>query len=528
MINSYYIYGGKIHTMCELGRVDSMLIVGERIAAVGEADEIAPYLPAGTETIDLGGRAVVPGFHDSHIHLLKYATTRKQIDLVHVETIEEALKVIKEVADRTKPGEWILGRGWDRSVWREFPTKEQLDSVTNKHPVMLVSKCGHSVWVNSTALSIAGINKETAAPEGGSILRDIYGEPTGVLLDKASSLVWTVAPQLTAEFVYNALAECIPLLWSMGITCVHTPEQSGLFGLVRKLRIDKDLPIRVAFMPPLSDLAMLESFGIRQDYGDDWVWTSQIKMFKDGSLGAKTALLSESYLSDARNHGLEVMNEQEMTDKVRQSVLAGYGTAVHAIGDRAVSETLNSIESCRTESITAGVRHRIEHAQYIRAEDIDRFRRLGVIASVQPSHIVADRYMSDRDLGDFSQRAFPLASLEKSGALLAFGSDAPVDSPDPIYGIHCAVNRCAPGEPEEAAWYPAERISVESDLKAYTRNAAVACGKENLIGELAEGKYADFVILSMDPLNIDEKEITSLEVEAVCLGGRFVYGPDWA
>ncbi len=526
-MGNYYVHGGKIHTLSQAGAVEAMLVIGERIAMVGNGNDIEPYLPPHTQKIDLNGRTVFPGFHDSHIHLMKYALSRKQIDLMGVKTVEEALNVIKAAAKKTRPGEWIVGRGWDKSLWVKFPTRQQLDSVSSDNPVILSSKCGHSIWVNSAALKIAGIDRETIAPEGGAILKDTHGEPTGILQDKASRLVRVFVPQATSDFVFEATAECIPHLWNMGITCVHSPDQASLFGVARRLRLERGLPLRVAFMPPVDVLSLLESFELAQGYGDDWVWAAQVKLFKDGSLGASTALLFEPYEHQPDNWGLEVIPDEEMVTKVRQCINAGYGVGVHAIGDKAVSKILDILESCRDESLRAGVRHRVEHAQYILSGDIRRFDRLRVIASIQPSHIVADRYMSDRELGDRSRIAFPLESLLESHALLAFGSDAPVDTPDPIYGIHCAVNRNSPGEPQDESWYPAERISVEHAVRAYTRDAAFAAGKEDVIGDLSEGKYADFVVLSSDLLTIDTRDITSAKIEAVCIGGEFVVPPKW-
>ncbi len=522
---NYYIYGGKIHTMSHAGAVEAMLVLGDRVAMVGTKDQVEPYLPPNTEKIDLKGRAVFPGFHDCHIHLAMYSVARKRINLMGVGTIEEALEIIKDAASRAKPGEWIVGRGWDKSLWARFPTKEQLDSVAPDNPVILSSKCGHSTWVNSAALKIAGVDKDTEAPPGGAILKDENGELSGILQDTASRLVWAHVPQDTPEFIFDAVADCIPHLWGMGLTCVHAPDPSTTFGMVRRLRLEKDLPLRVAFMPPIADMPLVESFGLRQGYGDDWVWTAQVKMFKDGSLGASTALMFEPYDHRPDTAGLEVLTNEELEAHVRRCIAAGYGVGVHAIGDKAVALTLDVLEACRAESIQAGVRHRIEHAQYIRPEDVQRFNQLQVIASIQPPHITADRYMSDRELGSRSEIAFPLVSLLEADVVLAFGSDAPVDTPDPIYGIHCAVNRKLQGDAE--AWYPAQRISVYDAVKGYTKDAAYAAGKEDVIGDLSQGKLADFVILSEDLFAIDPEDIASVKVEAVCIGGSFVVQPEW-
>ena len=513
--------------MSENGVVDGMLVVGDRVLAVGDADRLRTNLPPRVQMVDLKGRAVFPGFHDCHIHFLKLAVSRKQINLMGLATVDDALKVVAEAAAKVKPGAWLVGRGWDKSLWHEFPTRYMLDAVAPDVPVCLTSKCGHAIWVNSKALQVCGINRSTPVPEGGAILKDEDGEPTGILMDRASALVRQFIAQPTPDFLFEAAAELIPELWKMGITCIHAPDQIELFGIARKLRLERDLPMRVALMPPIADLRYLSSLGIHQGYGDDWVWTAQVKMFKDGALGSSTALLFEPYEHLPGYCGLDVMPLPEMTEKVGECIRAGYGVAVHAIGDRAVSETLDVIQCYAEQSRRLGLRHRIEHAQMVHPKDGPRFRGLDVIASVQPSHVVADRYMADREWGSRSNRAYPFKQLLDYGVRLAFGSDAPVDTPDPIYGLYCAINRNLPGEPEALMWHPKERIPVAEAVAAYTRNAAFAAGKESVIGDLSPGKYADFVVLSQDLFSGSPSSIASTKVSAVAIGGRFVVEPDW-
>jgi len=505
-----------------------MLVVGDKVRCVGSEDEVRKYLPWNVKHIDLKGRAVFPGFHDCHNHFLMYAVSLKQVNLMGVPTLEEGLKLIKKAADEARThGEWIVGSGWDKSLWIHFPNRHQLDSVTGDIPTFLSSKDGHSTWVNSKALEIAGITRSSEAPPGGAILKDEAGEPTGILQDEASELVGRCVPKPSQEFLYEALEACIPHVWKMGITCVHAPDAIELFGMMRNLRLQKDLPLRLAMMPAISELTRLACMGIAQGYGDDWAWMAQVKMFKDGSLGSSTAYLYEPYEGMPDYFGLEVMTDEEIKSQVRACVEAGYGVAIHAIGDKAVAGTLDGIESSLKESRRKGIRHRIEHAQMIHPRDIPRFKELGVIASVQPAHAVADRYMADREWGERSVRAYPFGQLVTAGAMMAFGSDAPVDTPDPIYGIHCAVNRNLPGEPDSKSWHPSEKTTVETAVTAYTRNAAFAAGKENVIGDLAPGKYADFVILSRDIMDLPVSNISSVEVQAVSIGGQFVVHPEW-
>ena len=522
-----YIHGGKIHTMCQAGIVDAMLIVDDRILAVGRGDEINPGSRSKVEMIDLRGKTVFPGFHDSHIHFLMYAVSRKRIDLINVPTVDEGLAFVAKAVEKAEPGEWIVGRGWDKGLWVDFPTRQQLDSVAPNNPVWLSSKCGHSTWVNSQVLKMAGIDGKTTSPEGGFIYKDERGEPTGILQDMAIWLAQGLVPQPTPDFVYKAAVDCIPHLWGMGITCIHAPDEMELFDMGKRLRLENDLPLRIALMPSVDILPHLKSFGLKQGYGDDWVWTAQVKMFKDGSLGASTALLSEPYEHRPDTSGLEIIPQKEMIQTVSKCVDAGYGVAVHAVGDEAVSRTLDAVASSWEQSNKLDIRHRIEHAQYIQKQDILRFGKLNVTASVQPSHIVADSHMSDRELGARSNMAFPLVRLLGAGTNLAFGSDAPVDTPDPIYGTYCAVNRHSLGESEGDAWYPEERVSILDAIKAYTKGAAFTVKKESDLGELSKGRLADFVVLSDDLLSMHPEDLCSVKVEAVCIGGRFVMEPRW-
>jgi len=524
-VGAYLLYGGNIHTMAREGVVEAMLVVGEKVQAVGEENEVRPVTPHNVEEVNLKGRAVFPGFHDAHIHFLQYALGLKRVNLHGVPTLEEGLKLIEAAVKKAKPGSWVVGAGWDKSLWRRFPTRHELDAVSGDIPVVLRSKDGHSIWVNGKALEIARVTRDTPTPEGGAILRDADGEPIGILQDAAEELVWRFVPRETEEERLQACAQAIPNLWKMGITCVHAPDEVELFEIARRIRDKCDVPFRFALMPPISALSVLSAFEIGQGYGDDWVWTAQIKMFKDGSLGSSTALLFEPYEHIPGYCGVEVTSDEELMENVRKCIEAGYGAAVHAIGDKAVARTLDILEAHLSQSRLRGIRHRIEHTQMVRPQDVPRFSKMGVIASVQPAHVVADRYMAEREWGARSRMAYPFGQLKKSGTLLVFGSDAPVEIPDPIFGLYCAVNRSLPGEGADKEWHPDEKLSVEDSIAAYTHNAAYAVGRENVLGELVPGKYADFVILSQDPTKVHPYDIARIEVEALAIAGRFVIEP---
>jgi len=504
-----------------------MLVRNGKVVATGRKGDLEAAAPRGTEMIDLAGRAVFPGMHDSHIHLVGWSLARRQVDLLRTKTIDEARVILKKHAATVPPGEWITGGRWDMSLWTAFPNYEQLDSVCPENPVFLSSKDGHSGWANSPAMKIAGVTHETEAPPGGSIMRGAEGHITGVFQDRAQWLIRQHIPAPPAEAVAEAVKAGMGHLQSLGLTTVHSVDGARAFRAAADLQQQGVLGIRIAACPSVDALAQMKDVGLRQGFGNDYVFFGPVKMFKDGALGSRTAHMLEPYEYPPVTLGLEVMTNEQLAEAVSLAIETRFAAAVHAIGDRACRDVLDVFERFAAESRRLGLRHRMEHAQVLTEPDVPRFARLGVMASVQPSHAVADRYMADRDWGKRARWAYPFESLRESGAVLAFGSDGPVDNPDPIYGIHCAVNRNAPGEPAELSWYPQERMEVLDAVWAYTTGASYSLGREAIQGDLSPGKLADFVVLSRDIATIPKPEITSAKVLATAVGGEFVYGPRW-
>jgi len=523
------VSGGPIYTMAGSphARTEAMLVCNGKVAATGRKTDLEAAAPRGTEMIDLAGRAVFPGMHDSHIHLVGWSLARRQVDLIKTKTIDEALVILRKSVAAVPPGEWITGGRWDMSLWNVFPNYQQLDSVCPGSPVFLSSKDGHSGWANSLAMKIAGVTEETEAPPGGSIMRDSEGRITGVFQDRAQALIRQHIPAPSEEAVVDALRAGIKHLVSIGLTTVHSVDGARAFRAAQALQQQGALAMRIAACPSVEALQQLKDVGLRQGFGNDSVFLGPVKMFKDGALGSRTAHMLEPYEKPPLTLGLEVMTNDQLTDAVSLAIGSRFAVAVHAIGDRACRDVLDVLERFAAESRHLGLRHRMEHAQVLTEVDVPRFARLGVIASVQPSHAVADRYMADKDWGKRARWAYPFESLRKSGAVLAFGSDGPVDNPDPVYGIHCAVNRNAPGEPAELSWYPQEKMGVLDAAWAYTAGASYAIGREAVQGDLSPGKLADFIILSRDIAAIPKQEITSAKVLATAVGGEFVFGPVW-
>ena len=512
------LYGCTVYTMEDREPREAVLVQGDRIRAVGARSQLEGLCSPFCRKVDLSGAAVYPGFEDAHIHLASWCERQTEIDLFSVKTLEEALGLMAERASLFATGEWVRGGGWDKNVWGGFPTARDLDRVFQRNPVVLGSKDGHSVWVNSLALRIAGVDRDTPVPPGGAILTDSSGEPMGILQDNAESLIHKVVPPLSLEDTAATLKRGMRLLRRMGVTSVQVAEGASTLRALQLLREREGLPIRVTMMVPLGNLEHALEVGLRYRFGDEWLKIGPVKMFKDGSLGASTAYMFEPYEGRPGYLGLQTMEPEETDRAVKTASEAGFPVACHAIGDRACHEALNSIERAgRPDSLRA--RHRIEHAQLLRPDDIHRFARLGVVASVQPGHASADRYMADEQWGKRARYAYAFNSLEEAGAVLAFGSDAPVEVPDPLLGIYSAVYRKRPSEPDSEPWYPQERISMFSAILGYTWGPAYAVGDEGLRGTIAPGKLADLVILDKDLMNASEEAVRSTKVLGVMVGG---------
>lgn len=513
------LYGCTVYTMEDSAPREAVLVQGDKVEAVGMKAQLEAACSPECGKVDLHGAAVYPGFEDSHIHLASWCLRQTEIDLFSVKTLDGALELMRERAKSVAHGEWVRGGGWDKNVWGRFPTASDLDHVFPDNPVILGSKDGHSVWVNTRALQEAGLTRETPEPPGGAILKDEGGNPNGILQDNAEGLVYRAMPAVGLEATVKALSDGMKMLLRMGVTAVQAAEGPGTLRALQVLREREGLPLRVTMMVPIDQLERVTQAGLRYRFGDEWLKIGPVKMFKDGSLGASTAYMYDPYEGRPGYFGLQTMTAEENDRAVKASVDAGFPVACHAIGDRACHEALNSIEQAGSPA-TPGARHRIEHAQLLKPEDFRRFGRLGVVASVQPGHASADRYVADEQWGKRARYAYAFRSLLENGAILAFGSDAPVEVPDPLLGIYSAVYRRRPSEPESTPWYPEESLSMFDAIAGYTKGAAYAVGDERLRGTIAPGKLADMVILGDDLMAAPEDRIMGLEVRGVMIGGK--------
>ncbi len=523
------LYNGDVHTMdAETPRAQAIAITGNRVLAVGGDAEMRSLLASDGEAVDLQGRTVVPGLIDSHLHFMSYGLSLKQIDLAEVPTLEECLNRVAARAAETPAGQWLTGRGWDQSLWSggAFPTRADLDAVTPEHPVFVRRKCGHAGWANSRALELAGITAETPDPPGGAIDHDpTTGQPNGILKETAMDLMFRLFDEPTVEEAVDAIKVGIANVHKLGLVGVHTMEGAPSLRGFQQLRADGELELRVLMQIPEKNLDAAIQVGLRSGIGDEWLRIGGVKLFADGALGAHTAYMLAPYDDDPDNYGIAVSTAEHLKKVIGKASQAGLATYTHAIGDRSNREVLDAVEAAQAAGDGLHLRHRIEHTQILDPDDIPRLAKLGVIASMQPIHAMQDMLVADQLWGErCAAGAYAWRSLLDSGAVLAFGSDAPVEDLNVMKGIHAAVARRRPdGSPGPDGWHPAQRVSVTEAVYAYTAGAAYASGEETIKGTLSAGKLADLVVLSQDIFTIDHQAILETEILATMIDGKFVY-----
>ncbi len=530
------LHNGRIYTMDKkVGYCSAVAISGNRIVALGSDDTIGTLLSSRGRKIDLEGRCVVPGLVDTHLHFQSYALSLQQLNLSDVPTLAEAVAMVKEAAPISDGVEWLEGRGWNQSDWpgEAFPTAKDMDRVAPDRPAYLRHRSGHAAWVNTKALQIANIGASTADPPGGEIQRDASGRPTGVLFEKAMKLVKECMPRPAVQEVQQAMIHAQRICLRAGLTGFHDFDGRICFRALQQLRSDDDLQLRVVKNIPVKQLHHATGVGLHSGFGDDWIRVGSVKLFADGALGPRTASMIDPYEGEQDNRGLIVTDKEEMYAHIVEAVHNGLSVAVHAIGDKANHDVLDVFEMVDLDSRKRNlpfalpsrqISHRIEHAQLLHPSDIDRFRRLGVIASMQPIHATSDIEMAQGHWGDRSQHAYAWRSLLDSGATLAFGSDAPIESIEPLTGIHAAVTRRRiDGVPGPEGWYPEQRLTVEEAVSGYTMGPAIASGRADYMGSISPGKLADLTILEGDIYGLPSQEIPGIVIAGTMVDGKFMY-----
>jgi predicted amidohydrolase YtcJ len=541
-------YNARIYTLDQtLPIASAMAIERERILAVGQNQAIFtqfgvhPNRSNSKNIYNLNGHVLIPGLIDAHIHLQQYALGLQKVDC-ETSTREECLHRVSERARSTPHGEWILGHGWDHNRWPEgYGNLTLLDAVSPEHPVYLTAKSLHAAWINSLALQRAGINAGTSDPQRGRIQRDGQNNPTGILFENALPLVTSAIPEPSSEQIARAIIVAQTHLWKMGITAVHDFDRISCFSALQILHMNDKLRLRVLKSIPLEALPNAIELGLRSGFGDDFLRIGSVKIFSDGALGPHTAAMLQPYEGELENRGMLFFDAEQLFEHGRLAIENGLSLAVHAIGDAANHEVLNAYaqlrvleqekssrekdSGIRTSSSEGFLRHRIEHVQIIHPDDTPRLAALKIIASMQPIHATSDFLAANRYWGKRSANAYAWRSLLDQGTKLTFGSDAPVESPNPFWGIHAAVTRRRhDGSPGPNGWYPNQRITVHEALSAYSIGAAFAAGMEKHQGKLAPGYLADFVVLDTDPFTCETEQIKDIHPLATMVAGNWVFG----
>lgn len=521
------LYNARIYTQDESqSSASTILIDRERIVAVGNANDLLSQYP-NAEKQDMQERFIFPGLTDAHLHLHHYALSLQKIDC-ETNTKEECLRRVEERVKKAKPGEWILGHGWNQNVWGAWPHASELDAIAPNNPVYLTAKSLHAAWANTHALKLANVTAQTPDPQNGQIQRDASGQATGILLETAMELVGNIIPAPTIEEIANAIEKAQSNLWKMGLTGVHDFDRRESFMALQQLHAQGKLKLRVLKNIPVELLDQAFELGLRAGFGDDWLRIGSVKVFMDGALGPHTAAMFQPYIGEDDNRGILNMDGEELFEHGRKAAQVGLGMTVHAIGDRANHEVLNAYEQLRTyenENQLPALRHRIEHVQVIHPDDAARLGRMNVIASMQPIHATSDMLMADQFWGpERSRLAYAMKTQLDAGARLALGSDAPVESPNPFWGLHAAVTRRrADGSPSPDGWYPEQRLTMAEAVAGYTLGPAYAASMENCLGRLVPNYLADLIVLEKDIFTCNPNDLLTLESSATMIGGEWVY-----
>jgi hypothetical protein len=504
-----------------------------KIYAVGTAAELRKIASSGTKLVDLGGSLVLPGFIDSHTHFLAGGFALKSIRLREAKSREDFVGRIAAKARELGPGRWILNGDWDHQQFTpvELPRKDWIDAVTPDNPVCINRLDGHMILANSLALKLAGVTKATPVPPGGEIEKDAStGEPTGILKDEAMGLVYGKIPDPSFDERLEAAEASVRHAAENGVTSVHEMADASSLEVFQELARRGRLTTRVDVYIPITEVETLARLKLRSPFGGPYLKLAGLKGFMDGSLGSATAYFFEPYTDDPKTRGLlngQMFPEGIMEKRILEADRAGLQLAIHAIGDRANSMLLDMYEKAVAANGPRDRRWRVEHAQHFRPADIVRFGKLGLVAAVQPYHLIDDGRWAERKIGpERAKTTYAFESLRRAGAVLAFGSDWTVAPLVPILGIYAAVTRRTLDGKNPGGWIPQEKVSVEEAVRAYTVNGAWVEFAEGMKGSIGPGKVADMVVLDRNIFTIPPEEIGQARVRMTFLDGRIIYGKD--
>lgn len=502
---------------------DALALADARIIATGAAAQAWAEAPD-ARIEDLGGAVVIPGLVDAHVHLMWSALSLVELDLRDLSR-EELLAAVASRTAVAPPNAWIRGRGWDQNLWSDtcFPTAAELDRAAPNHPVLLIAKNAHAAVANSVALHVAGLDASTPDPAHGRFGRTARGTLDGMLFEHAVSAVAEAIPAPTVTQVADAIRTAQPLLLKAGLTGVHDVDGAPAFAALQHLHREGALQIRVAKYVRVDALDGLLDVGLRSGYGDNWLRFCGLKLFVDGALGSRTGAMFAPYIGEPDNTGLVTLEPDALHLIAHKAVEGGLALAIHAIGDRANHFVLNALEEVRP--LNPRLRHRIEHVQLLAPEDLPRLGKLGIVASMQPVHASHDWAMAARYWGERCHYGYAWRSLKETGAVLAFGSDAPIESYDPFVGLYAAVTRRheRDGSPGPEGWQSQERLTLFEAIQGFTWGAAYAIGQEHQLGKLAPGYLADLVVLDQDIFTAPPEVLLKTRIQRVMVGGEWRY-----
>jgi predicted amidohydrolase YtcJ len=513
-----------------LPEAEGVAIIADRIVGVGAAGEIERWRGSGTRVIDAGGRRVVPGFNDAHVHFVDGGSQLDNVDLKDAATPAEFARRIGERAKTTPAGEWILGGDWDDQRWTpaQLPTRAMIDALTPRTPVFVNRYDGHMALANSVALNLARVTGATPDPPGGAIVRDAQGNPTGVLKDAAMNAVTSVIPPITPDRRLHAVKRALEHAASLGLTSVQdmNPAYEDV-AVYAELANHGELTTRIYAAPMETGWQYQAHVGIRRSFGSAWLRLGAVKGYADGSLGSTTAYFFEPYTDAPGTRGLlsdEMQSIEEMRERLTSADAAGLQLCIHAIGDAGISQTLDLFGDVVHANGARDRRFRIEHAQHIAPKDFDRFKALNVIASVQPYHAIDDGRWAERRIGpERIKTTYAFRTLIDKGVRLALGTDWSVAPLDPMQTLYAATTRATLDGKNPNGWVPEQKISIAEAVTAYTSGSAYAEFQEAEKGTIARGKLADLVILSDDIFTIPPAGIKNVKVLTTIAGGRVVY-----
>ena len=511
----------------------AVAVLGDRIVAVGSNADVDVWRGHDTKVIDAGGKLLLPGFNDAHVHFVSGGLQLESVQLNDVTTKEEFVRRIAEQAKKTPKGEWIQGGDWDETKWSppSLPTKELVDPATPNNPVFLSRYDGHSALANSSALRLAGITSQTPDPPGGVIVRDAQGNPTGDLKDAATDIVFKVIPPLSHEQRLRAVRRALEYAASLGVTSVQNmdPDYADIAAYAELLQ-SGELTTRIYVAPLIDQVDDQAKIGIRHAFGGPFLRIGAVKAFADGSLGSRTAYFFESFSDEPGNHGLLGEGMQPlslMRDRMMKADAAGLQMCTHAIGDQAISIVLDLYTDVVKAHGEMDRRLRIEHAQHMAAKDFDRFAQLNVIASVQPYHAIDDGRWAESYIGhDRASRTYAFRTFLNHGVHLAFGTDWDVAPLNPLSTIYAAVTRATLDGKNPNGWFPEQKLTVAEAVEAYTMGSAYAEFQEKEKGSITPGKLADMVVLTDDIFSIDPAKIRDVKVVKTIVGGKMVWDQD--